>query len=152
MENLVELDLCNNFLDSIQDCTHMPRIRRLRLAHNLIRPPWKQLKLARELEELDLSYNKLDWTEAEFMLEVKVLQELRVLRNLRISNNPFCLVLPNYILFCLKEICIAQEFFLGSGSKVQYFIGRQKQLVLLFQYFIISYFLFFISYSFCYLY
>lgn len=122
MENLVELDLSGNFLDCIPDCTFMPRIRRLRLAHNQIRPPWKQLKLARELEELDLSSNSLDWTEAEFMLEVKVLRELRVLRNLKIANNPFCLILPNYVLFCLKELVSAQQEFLGADSKIQYFI------------------------------
>jgi len=122
MENLVELDLSGNFLDCIPDCQFMPRIRRLRLAHNQIRPPWKQLKLARELEELDLSSNSLDWTEAEFMLEVKVLRELRVLRNLKIANNPFCLILPNYVLFCLKELASAQQEFLGADSKIQYFI------------------------------
>ena len=122
MENLVELDLSHNFLDSIPDCTNMPRIRRLRLAHNQIRPPWKQLKLARELEELDLSSNNLDWTEAEFMLEVKVLRELRVLRNLKLIDNPFCQVLPTYILFCLKELASAQENFLGADAKIQYFI------------------------------
>lgn len=124
LHNLVELDLSDNFLDSIPDCTNMPKIRRLRLSKNRIRPPWKQLKLARELEELDLSDNLLDWTEAEFLLEVKVLRELRVLRSLKLAHNPFCQTMPDYVLFCLKELATAQVLFLGAGSKTKYFINN----------------------------
>jgi hypothetical protein len=122
MTHLVELDLAHNYLDAIPDIKHMPKIRRLRLANNRIRPPWKQLKFAKELEEIDLSNNRLDWTEAEFMLEVKVLRELRFLRNLKIAGNPFCAVIPDYILYSLKELATAQEKFLGPGSKSKYFM------------------------------
>jgi len=124
LSNLVELDLSGNMLTEIPSCANMPRIRRLRLSNNMIRPPWKQLKLARELEELDLSANFLDWTNAEFMLEVKVLRELRVLRQLNLRDNPFCLTLPDYLLFCLKELASSQEMFLGAGSKTKYFISE----------------------------
>ena len=121
---LTDLDLSHNQLSTIPNLKTMPALKILKASHNKIRPPWKQLKLARELEELDLSDNLLDWTEAEFLLEVKVLRELRVLRSLKLARNPFCQTMPDYVLFCLKELATAQVLFLGVGSKTKYFINN----------------------------
>ena len=123
-ENLLELDLSGNYLTSIPQLTYMRKIRKLDLRMNRIRPPWKQLKVAKELEELDLAGNQLDWTEAEFMLELKVLRELHMLRELSLADNPFCTAVPQYAFFCLKELAFAQERFLGGSTKRKYNIQK----------------------------
>ena len=85
----MELDLSNNLLESIPDLHSMPKLRKLRLAKNFIRPPLKRLQGGKQLEDIDLSFNKLDWTEKEFIKEIVLLRELHLLRKLSLRGNPF---------------------------------------------------------------
>merc|ERR1711965_168716 len=96
MEQLVELDLSNNLLEIIPDLRSMLKLRKLRLKNNAIRPPWKRLQGGKQLEDVDLSFNNLDWTEKEFMKEIVLLRELHLLRKLALKGNPFTRDFPDY--------------------------------------------------------
>jgi|TARA_B100000780_G_C20997887_1_gene399196 Leucine-rich repeat (LRR) protein len=56
---LTDLDLSHNQLSSIPNLKTMPALKILKLAHNKIRPPWKQLKEGKNLEHLELHENRL---------------------------------------------------------------------------------------------
>jgi hypothetical protein len=124
MEQLVELDLSNNLLEIIPDLRSMPKLRKLRLKNNSIRPPWKRLQGGKQLENIDLSDNCLDWTEKEFMKELVLLRDLHLLRELHLAGNPFSQDFPDYYLYCMKEISTSQEAWLGRGSKKRYNIEK----------------------------
>ena len=80
----------------------MSKFIRYKLA-NAIRPPWKRLQGGKQLEDVDLSSNNLDWTETEFMKEIVLLRELHLLRRLALKGNPFTRDFPDYYLFCMKD-------------------------------------------------
>lgn len=57
---LVTLDLANNILESIENVTHFHRLQYLNLSHNLLtRFDAKVFVPLKDLQQLDLSYNKL---------------------------------------------------------------------------------------------
>lgn len=71
LDKLRELDISYNKVTEIPDLKNMPNLRILQMAHNDVRPPWKQLRYGRNLETLDLTYNMLNWTPDEFGREVR---------------------------------------------------------------------------------
>ena len=120
---LVDLDLSHNQLSSIPNLKTVPNLKILKMAHNKIRPPWKQLKDGKQLEHLELHENRLDWEPTEFVRDIRVLRYTSKLRKFTLCDNPFCKKLPNYRLYVIHEIAQSQRgiHLKTSGSQLEQF-------------------------------
>jgi hypothetical protein len=120
---LTDLDLSHNQLSAIPNLKTMPALKILKMAHNKIRPPWKQLKEGKNLEHLELHENRLDWEPSEFVRDIRVLRYTSKLRKFTLCDNPFCKKLPNYRLYVIHEVAKSQRgiHLKTSGSQLEQF-------------------------------
>ena len=120
---LTELDVSHNQLSSIPNLKTMPALKILKLSHNKIRPPWKQLKDGKNLEHLELHENRLDWETPDFVKAIRQLRHTSKLRKFTLCDNPFCKKLPNYKLYVIHQIAQSQRgiHLKTSGSQLEQF-------------------------------
>jgi hypothetical protein len=127
MESLVELKMPFNRLETIPNLQSMPNLKRLDLAHNMISPPWRNLRYGGHLQAIALNNNSIDWTKKEFIKELLVLEHLPELRTITLMENPFCLLIQDYKLHLLKAIIDVQKSskFKLAKDKLEYIDGTK---------------------------
>ena len=127
MESLVELRLPFNRIETIPNLQSMPNLKRLDLSHNMISPPWRNLRYGAHLQAISLNNNSIDWTKKEFVKELKVVEHLQELRTITLMENPFCLMIQNYNLHLLKAIMDVQKSsrFKLAKEKLEYIDGTK---------------------------
>ena len=92
LPRLVRLDLNENQLREVPPLKGVPSLQVLSLSRNRIARGWPELVHCANLQGLDVSFNKLDWSPSsgEMSKAMAVLRGLRRLRVFQIQGNPVC--------------------------------------------------------------
>ena len=92
LARLVRLDLNENQLREVPPLKGVPSLQVLSLSRNRIARGWPELVHCANLQGLDVSFNKLDWSPSsgEMSKAMAVLRGLRRLRVFQIQGNPVC--------------------------------------------------------------